>query len=111
MALGRELKRRARAAAMPVVFLAITGYFCWNATQGPRGLVAYAQREDLLRQVQADHAAATAERDMWERRVAGLRANKAGLDGDTIDERARSMLNLAQPNEVIVQYTAKDKLF
>ncbi len=109
MSLGRELKRRARAAAMPVVFLAITGYFCWSATQGPRGLVAYAQREELLRQVQADQAAAVAERDMWERRVAGLRANR--LDGDTLDERARGMLNLAQPNEVIVQYTAKDKLF
>lgn len=109
MALGRELKRRARSAAMPVVFLAITGYFCWNATQGPRGLVAYAQREDLLRQVQADHAAAVAEHDMWERRLGGLRPNHP--DGDTIDERARSMLNLAQPNEVIVQYTAKDKLF
>ncbi|MDR3536267.1 MAG: septum formation initiator family protein [Acetobacteraceae bacterium] len=109
MQLGREMKRRARAIAMPVVFLAITGYFGWNATQGNRGLMAYAQREDLLRQVTADQAAAVAERDMWDRRVSGLRSNR--LDGDTLDERARAMLNLADPNDVIVQFTQKDKLF
>jgi cell division protein FtsB len=109
MAFGRELKRRLRAAAMPVVFLAITGYFAWSATQGNRGLVAYAQREDLLRQAQADHAAAVAERDGWERRVAGLRTTR--LDADTLDERSRAMLNLAQPTDVVVPYTPKDKLF
>lgn len=109
MALGREMKRRARAAAMPVVFLAITGYFAWNATQGNRGLVAYAQREDLLKQANIDHDAAVAERAMWERRVSGLRSNR--VDGDTLDERSRAMLNLAEPTDVIVPYTQKDKLF
>ncbi len=109
MQLGREVKRRARAVAMPVVFLAITGYFGWNATQGNRGLMAYAQREDLLRQATADQVAAVAERDMWDRRVSGLRSNR--LDGDTLDERARAMLNLADPTDVIVPFTQKDKLF
>jgi cell division protein FtsB len=109
MAFGREFKRRLRATAMPVIFLAITGYFGWNATQGNRGLMAYAQREDLLRQVTADQAAAIAERDMWERRVTGLRSSR--LDRDTLDERARAMLNLADPTDVVVPYTQKDKLF
>ena len=85
MALGRELKRRAKAAIAPLVFLSITGYFGWSATQGNHGLVAYAQRQELLRQADADHAAAQADRDNWERRVAGLRANH--LDPDTLDER------------------------
>src|SRR3984885_5436463 len=75
MAFGPELKRRAKAASAPVIFLAITGYFGWSATQGNHGLVAYAQRQDLLRQADAEHAAAQAERDTWERRVGGLRAN------------------------------------
>ncbi len=109
MALGRELKRRAKAAIAPVVFLAITAYFGWSATQGNHGLVAYAQRQELLRQADAEHAAAQAERDSWERRVAGLRANH--LDPDTLDERARAMLNLADPNDVIVPSAAKDRLF
>jgi cell division protein FtsB len=91
------------------VFLTITGYFGWNATQGDRGLVAYAQRQDLLRQVIADQTAAKTERDGWETRVAGLRARH--LDPDTLDERARAMLNLANPTEVIVKLGSQDKLF
>jgi cell division protein FtsB len=109
MAFGRELKRRTKAAIAPAVFLAITAYFGWSATQGNHGLVAYAQRQELLRQADAEHAAAQAERDSWEQRVAGLRANH--LDPDTLDERARAMLNLADPADVIVPYTAKDRLF
>ena len=109
MSLGRELKRRARSVAAPALFLAITSYFGWNATQGDRGLVAYAQRQELLRQVVVDQAAARAERDNWEKRVSGLRARH--LNPDTLDERARAMLNLAEPNDVIVKLGAQDKLF
>ena len=93
----------------PAVFVTITCYFGWNATQGDRGLVAYAQRQELLRQVVADQTAAKVERDGWETRVAGLRARH--LDPDTLDERARAMLNLADPNEVIVKLGSQDKLF
>ena len=109
MELGRELKRRVRSAALPVIYLAITGYFVWNAVQGNRGLVAYAQREELLRRVTADRTAAMSERDAWERRVTGLRT--ARLDADTLDERSRAMLNLARPTDVIVPFAAKEKLF
>jgi cell division protein FtsB len=109
MSLGRELKRRGRIMIAPTIFLAITAYFGWNATQGDRGLVAYAQRQDLLRQVVADQNAAKAERDAWETRVSGLRARH--LDPDTLDERARAMLNLADPNDVIVKLGPQEKLF
>jgi cell division protein FtsB len=93
----------------PAVFLAITGYFSWSATQGNRGLVAYSQRQELLRQVVADEEAAKAERDSWEKRVSGLRARH--LDPDTLDERARAMLNLAEPSDVIVKLGSQEKLF
>jgi cell division protein FtsB len=109
MAFARELKRRARAAIWPAVFLAVAGYFGWSATQGDRGLVAYAQRQDLLKQAQADQGRIQADHDAWKRRVAGLRASH--LDLDTLDERARAMLNLADPNDIIVQYTPQQKLF
>jgi len=109
MAFGRELKRRAKGAIAPLVFLAITGYFAWSSTQGAHGLVAYAQREKLLQEAQADHDTALAERDAWEQRVQGLRARH--LDVDTLDERARAMLNLANPNDVIVPYGPNDRLF
>ena len=109
MSVTRELKRRGRMMVAPAIFLAITGYFGWNATQGDRGLKAYAQRQDLLHQVLIDQTAARAERDGWETRVAGLRARH--LNPDTLDERARAMLNLAEPNEVIVKLGSQEKLF
>lgn len=109
MSFGRELKRRARIMIAPAVFLSITAFFGWNATQGDRGLVAYAQRQELLKQVVADQAAAKAEKDGWETRVTGLRARR--LDPDTLDERARAMLNLAAPNEIIVKLGPQEKLF
>jgi len=109
MAFRQELKRRAKAAIAPLVFLAITGYFAWNATQGAHGLVAYAQRKELLQEADADNAAALAERDMWQKQVQGLQADH--LDLDTLDERARAMLNLANPNDVIVPYGPNDRLF
>jgi cell division protein FtsB len=109
MPLGREIKRRLKAAVTPLIFLGLVGYFGYNATQGNRGLVAYAQRQELLAQAQADQAKALAERDAWEHRVAGLRARH--IDADALDERARAMLNLADPSDIIVPYGTSDRLF
>src|SRR3954469_21767755 len=102
MPLGREIKRRLKAAVPPLIFLSLVGYFGWNAVQGNRGLVAYAERQDLLAQARAEQARALAERDSWQRRVAGLRARN--IDADALDERSRAMLNLAEPADVIVPY-------
>jgi cell division protein FtsB len=52
---------------------------------------------------------ARAERDVWEKRVSGLRARH--LDPDTLNERARAMLNLAEPTDVIVKLGPQGKLF
>jgi cell division protein FtsB len=109
MAIGNWAKRTARAAAPPFVFLTLTAYFCWSATQGDRGLIAYAQRQEQLKAVQIELARAEADRDGWERRVAGLRSNR--LDTDAVDERARAMLNLADPSDLVVLWPAGKKLF
>ncbi len=109
MGFWQGVKRRLKAALAPVFFLTVAAYFGWNATQGNHGLVANAERQEMLRQVQADNASARAERDGWARRVGGLHASH--LDPDTLDERARAMLNLADPTDVVVQYGPKEKLF
>ena len=109
MAFGREVKRRLRGAIAPVVFLAVTGYFCWNAVQGPHGLKAFTAQEAMLKQAQADLAAASAERDAWQGRVRALEGDH--LDRDMLDERARALLNLASPNDIIVQYDAANRLY
>lgn len=102
-----DIKRRVRLMIAPSIFLAITAYFGWSATQGNRGLVAQAERVALLQKVEADNALAKQERARWETRVAGLRT--AQLNLDTLDERARVMLNLADPADIVVQYRENEK--
>ena len=105
----REAKRQFRAAIVPCLFLGVTGYFVWNAVQGDRGTLMAAQRREILQAKQIELARVEAERDVWERRVAALRGDR--IDRDMLDERARAMLNLANPDDVIVQYGPKDRLF
>ena len=102
--------RHAVAAMLPaMLFLSLVGYFGWNATQGDRGLQAFAMRQEQLVQVQGELARAIAERELWERRVSGLRTQR--LDPDTLDERARAMLNVADPAELVVPYGPGRRVF
>ena len=103
------VKRRLRAAVTPTVFLSLVVYFCWNATQGERGLQSYALRQEQLKSVQAELARVTLDKETWERRVMGLRTQR--LDPDTLDERARAMLNVADPADIVVPYGAGKRLF
>ncbi len=105
----RLIKSWLRSAITPSVFLAVVAYFGWQATQGERGLQSYAMRQEQLKAVQAELDRVTADRDQWERRVAGLKTQR--LDPDTLDERARAMLNVADPTDIVVPYPVGKKLF
>jgi cell division protein FtsB len=109
MSLWRTLRRFARAAVPPAIFLGLSAYFVWNSVQGERGLLAFEQRQALLAQRRADVVKAEAERDAWEARVRSLRGDR--IDRDLLDERARAMLNLVDPQDVILQYGPREKLF
>ena len=104
-----ETRRKMKSAAMPAFLLALTGIFAWQATQGDHGLIMREHRKTQLVQAEANLAAAKAEKENWERKVAGLTASH--LDKDALDQRVRELLNLADPTEIVVQYGPKDKLF
>ncbi len=104
-----RLKQAVRSVIAPTIFLTLVAYFGWNATQGDRGLQSYALRQAQLVSVQSDLKRVEGERDLLERRVAGLRSQR--LDPDTLDERARAMLNIADPADVVVMYGAGKRLF
>ena len=109
MQLWRAIKRKTREAVTPAVFLALTAYFAWNATQGDLGLKSYARQLATLEEAKSVEASARIEQASWKQRVDGLRDQ--ALDADTIDERARAMLNLSDPTEIIVPYGQGRKLF
>ncbi|HYZ61879.1 MAG TPA: septum formation initiator family protein [Acetobacteraceae bacterium] len=107
--MARLLKRCAKAVLPPLVFLSLVVYFLWNATQGDRGLQAYAVRQQQLKAVQAELAHTLQEQAVWDRRVAGLRPQR--LDPDMLDERARAMLNVADPADLVIPYGQGKRLF
>ncbi len=109
MGLWRGIKRRVREAVAPMVFLAVTGYFCWNATQGALGLKNYVLRQQDLSRAQAGLARAQLDEAVWARRVAALQT--ARIDADALDERARAVLNLSEPTDIIIPYAKNDRLF
>ena len=109
MTAGRRFRSALKAVLPPTLFLTLVAYFLWNATQGDRGLQAYALEQKRLEAVQAELNRTLQEQAAWERRVAGLRTQH--LDPDTLDERARSMLNMADPADIVVPYGPTQKLF
>jgi cell division protein FtsB len=100
----RELKRRLLAALPPVIFLAITGYFAWNAVHGSRGLEAQARERAQLAMAQQDFAQVDALRAQWQTRIADL--GGPAIAPDMLDAQARAVLNLAEPADLVVALPA-----
>lgn len=109
MGIGRAIKRRLKAVVAPCAFLLLTGYFLWSAAKGEHGLQAYAARLQDLHAAQDEQGRVTADLQLWQRRVASLRNNH--LDTDALDERARAILNLAEPTDVVVPLKRSERTF
>lgn len=105
----RVLGEAVRAVTAPGIFLCLVAYCLWSATQGDRGLQAYAVREAQLTALKAELSRVQAEQAAWERRVAEL--NPQHLDPDMLDERARAMSNMVDPGDIVVQYAQGRRLF
>jgi cell division protein FtsB len=109
MGLLSDLRRGARHAVMPVLLGALLAYFGWHAIQGAHGFRTLQAREATLDAARAELAASRARREAAERRVAALRGER--LDRDTLDERARAMLNLVGRDEIVVLYPPGGRLY
>ncbi len=96
----RAIKHRLRAMAFPAIFLAITCYFGWNAIHGKSGLEAQAVQRAELAQAQQDFTAVDAQRAQWETRIASL--SSQSVAPDMLDDQARQVLNLANPNDLVI---------
>jgi cell division protein FtsB len=96
----RALKYRLRALVFPVLFLAITWYFCANALHGARGLESQRIQVQQLANAQQAYTAVEQERSAWEARIGSLNGNS--IAGDMLDKEARLVLNLADPGDLVV---------
>lgn len=96
----RAIARFTRGKVVPFTCLLVLVYFGYHALEGERGLLAWLEVSQRVEDASASLALVTKEREALERRVSSLRPES--LDPDMLDERARFMLNLARPNEVVI---------
>jgi cell division protein FtsB len=96
----RAIRNRIRAIAPPVIFLAITYYFGWNAVHGKSGLEAQHVQQHQLAEALAKNKAVQAERLAWQTKIADL--NGRSIQPDMLDEQARQVLNLANPQDMVI---------
>lgn len=99
----REIRRRARHAVGPVCGALLLGYFVYHAVQGERGLLAWRLVDQQIASAEATLDEVRAVHERLERRVSLL--EPSGIDPDMLEERARVMLNLVHPDEVVIVFT------
>ncbi len=91
------LPRKILKLLLPAAAVFYLGYHALSGEQGLYALVVELHHRDILR---ADLVTVTVERETLERKVTMLRSRS--LDPDLLDEQARRLLGVAQPEELVV---------
>src|SRR5215468_8606246 len=99
MNMSPEFKKRLRQAIGPSVGACLFGYFVYHAIEGDRGVMAWLRMSQQLAESKATLATLQGERQKVQNRVALL---STSIDPDLLDERARLMLNVAEPADRLV---------
>jgi cell division protein FtsB len=97
MVTRKRLRSILTALGLYVLAALLIGYFGVNAFSGNHGLNAKQDIEQQYAALSAELGRLQVERKQWERRVALLKSR--GLDPDMLDERARALLDYANPND------------
>ncbi|AUG55045.1 septum formation initiator [Thalassospira marina] len=75
-------------------------YFIFHSVEGDRGLLAYWSMQDRVNEIVKLRDDIRGRRELLEQRVKALRPGS--LDPDLLDERARTMLDMANRDDVII---------
>jgi cell division protein FtsB len=100
MVTRKRLRTILNALALYVLAALLIGYFGVNAYDGNHGLKA---KQDIDRQtatLTAELVQLHAEELLWRHRIDLLKA--PDIDADMLDERARTLLDDADPNDLIM---------
>jgi cell division protein FtsB len=89
------------ALALYTIAALVIGYFGVNAYSGNHGLRAKHDLDQQIAQLSGELATLKAERASWDRRVSLLKPES--IDPDMLDERARSLLNYADPRDLTLR--------
>lgn len=100
MAISNDIRRKAHQVIGPLMGAALMSYFAYHAVQGDRGLIAWWNLRYEIEKTDLELSEVTAEKKALEHRVSLLRPGS--LDPDMLEERARLMLGVVHPNDLIV---------
>ena len=100
MGLLDEIHLRARHIVGPVLCLVLVGYFAYHLVNGERGFIALLQLDQQIQEAKANAAILAKERTAVDSRVTLMRPDQ--LDPDMLEERARLMLSVGHPDEVVI---------
>ncbi len=95
-----ELRQRSRTALATLLGASAIAYFGYHAVQGDRGIEEWFRLTGQLEALEKRQVLNATRIATLERRVGLLREET--LDRDLLDERARAVLGLARPDEVII---------
>lgn len=96
----KDSRYKVRQVLGPLMGAALIAYFGYHAVQGDRGLLAWWSLRYEIEKADYELAQVTAEKKILEHRVSLLRPES--LDRDMLEERARAMLGVVHPNDLIV---------
>ncbi len=100
MRLIDEVRRRGKAAILPVLCTSAIVYFGYYLIYGGQGLYAYARLRQQVEIAQNVVKSTAAARDRLAQRIALLQPDH--IDPDMLSELARRDLNLAQPDDLVI---------
>src|SRR5262249_31907319 len=98
MVTRKRLRTVLNALALYIIAALVIGYFGVNAYSGNHGLRAKQDLDRQIAELSDELASLKAERAGWERRVVLLKPES--IDPAMLDERARVLLNNADPREL-----------
>ncbi|MEH6524887.1 MAG: septum formation initiator family protein [Sneathiella sp.] len=100
MSIGLEIRKRAKAGAGPILGILAVAYFSYHLIEGDRGLFAYLKLQHKIDKAEAVYLVSEGEKHALQKRVSLLRPEN--LDTDMLEERARDVLGLAHPDEIVI---------
>jgi cell division protein FtsB len=100
--MSTRLKRPSfwRQLLLSGVLVAIQGYLAYNVVSGQFGIEGQRQLEVQIGELSATSAVLAAEVEAYRHRAALFTPQR--LDPDIVAERARALLSMAQPDDVII---------
>ena len=99
-AIKAEIAGLLSAAVAPFLLTCATAYFAYHALEGERGFGTHNRLTQDIEETRKILALVVSERERLDRQAALLRTG--ALDLDMLDERARAVLGLIHPGEVVI---------